>query len=76
MVWCDGVGTPVEYFGHTVNLTEPIIVVVIVALASIRPVVRLAENWLSVVASIGGRCPVAWWTTILTVAPSLGPGHH
>lgn len=67
-----GVDTTVDYIAHTVNFTEPMFVVVIMALASTRPVMRLAEQCLKVVASIGGGRPVAWWFSILTVAPLLG----
>jgi hypothetical protein len=64
--------TAVHYLGQTVNYTEPMFVVIIMALASTRPVLRLAENCLRVVASLGGGRPVAWWFSILTIAPLLG----
>jgi hypothetical protein len=67
-----GLDTAVHYVAVTVNYTEPIFVVVIMALASTRPVVRLAEQCLRLVASMGGGRPVAWWFSILTVAPLLG----
>lgn len=67
-----GVGTAVQYIGETVNFTEPLFVVIIMALASTRPVMRLAEQGLRLVASIGGGRPVAWWFSILTIAPLLG----
>jgi Na+/H+ antiporter NhaD/arsenite permease-like protein len=72
IVWAKGVDTAVGYIAHTVNFTEPMFVVVIMALASTRPVMRLAEQCLRVVASLGGGRPVAWWFSILTVAPLLG----
>ena len=72
IVWFKGLATAVTYVGETVNFTEPIFVVVIMALASTRPVMRLAENLMRVVASLGGGRPVAWWFSILTVAPLLG----
>ena len=64
--------TAIHYIGSTVNFTEPVFVVIIMALASTRPVMRLAEQCLRVVASLGGRRPVAWWFSILTIAPLLG----
>ena len=67
-----GVGTAVHYIGETVNFTEPMFVVIIMALASTRPVTRLAEQGLRLVASLGGGRPVAWWFSILTIAPLLG----
>lgn len=72
IVWFKGVDTAIHYIGEKVNFTEPMFVVVIMALASTRPVLRLAENCMRVVAAIGGGRPVAWWFSILTVAPLLG----
>lgn len=60
------------YFDDTVNYTEPMFVVVIMALASTRPVVGFAEGWLRRVADAGGGTPTAWWLTILTIGPLLG----
>lgn len=62
----------VHYVNDTVNYTEPLFVVVIMALASTRPVVTLAESVLRVLALIGRATPAAWWLVILTVAPLLG----
>jgi Na+/H+ antiporter NhaD/arsenite permease-like protein len=47
-------------------------VVVIMALAATRPVMLLAERSLRLVAALGGGRPVAWWCSILTLAPLLG----
>jgi len=71
LLW-HGFGTVVEYFNFTVNYTEPIFVVVIMALAATRPVVALAESALQRVAGLGRGTPAAWWLTILTVGPILG----
>lgn len=67
-----GWDTLVHYVGETVNFTEPLFVVVIMALASTRPIVRFAEASLRKVARLGGSTPVAWWFTILTIGPLLG----
>ncbi len=72
IVWFKGVDTSIGYLAHTVNFTEPMFVVIIMALASTRPVMRLAEQCLRIVASLGGGRPVAWWFSILTIAPLLG----
>lgn len=70
-IWSKGATAMVQYF-RSVSFTEPLFVVVIMALAATRPVMRLAEQSLRVVASLGGGRPVAWWFSILTVAPLLG----
>ncbi|MEY4940676.1 MAG: hypothetical protein RIQ93_2411, partial [Verrucomicrobiota bacterium] len=62
----------VAYIGHKVNFTEPMFVVVIMALAGTRPVLRFAEACLRRVASLGKGTAGAWWLAILIVAPILG----
>jgi hypothetical protein len=61
-----------HYFSDTVNYTEPLFVVVIMALASTRPVIGFAESALRRVAAAGGATPAAWWVSILTIGPILG----
>ena len=67
-----GWSTATHYLNDTVVYTEALFVVVIMALASTRPIVRLAEETLRHVARLGGATPAAWWMTILTLAPLLG----
>ncbi len=55
-----------------VNFTEPLFVVIIMALASTRPILRFAEACLSVFARIGKQTPGAWWLSLMIVAPLLG----
>lgn len=62
----------VYYIDHVVNYTEPMFVVVIMAIASTRPVLKFSEQVLGLLAGIGGRSPKAWWFSILIVAPLLG----
>jgi hypothetical protein len=64
--------TAAHYLNDGVNYTEPLFVVVIMALASTRPIVGFAEAALSKVAALGGRTPAAWWVAILTIGPLLG----
>ncbi|MCC7126485.1 MAG: putative Na+/H+ antiporter [Acidobacteria bacterium] len=61
-----------DYVAHRVTYTEPMFVVVIMAMAATRPVVEFARRVLSTVASIGGRTPAAWWFAILSIGPLLG----
>jgi hypothetical protein len=61
-----------HYFNDTVNYTEPMFVVVIMALAATRPVIGFAEAAMRRVAGLGGGTPGAWWLSILTIGPLLG----
>jgi len=61
-----------HYFNETVNYTEPIFVVVIMALAATRPIVGLAEVALGRVARLGRESVTAWWLSILIIGPVLG----
>jgi len=72
LIWSKGLDTAAHYIGKTVNYTEPVFIVVIMALASTRPVMRVAEQGLQAVASLGQARPYAWWLSILTIAPLLG----
>lgn len=67
-----GWSTAVDYLGQRVNFTEPMFVVVIMAMAGTRPVLRFAEQCLGGIARFGGGRTGAWWLTILIVAPILG----
>lgn len=72
IAWFKGLDTGIHYLGETVNYTEALFVVIIMTLASTRPVLRLAEQALRAVAGLGKGRPVAWWLSILTIAPLLG----
>jgi len=61
-----------HYFNDGVNYTEPLFVVVIMALASTRPIVDLAEMVLGRVAGLARGTPAAWWVSILILGPLLG----
>jgi len=62
----------VEYFSHKVSYVEPVFVVVIMTIASTRPILQLAERCLHGLARLGGGGPGAWWLAILTLGPILG----
>jgi hypothetical protein len=64
--------TAKHYLNDTVNYTEPLFVIVIMALASTRPIIVLAERAMGKVASLGSGTPAAWWFATLTVGPLLG----
>ena len=63
-----GLDTARHYLNDTVNYTEAMFVVVIMTMASTRPVVSFAESGLRRLANAGGGTPAAWWATILRSA--------
>ena len=72
MTMYGGWSTVTHYINDTVDYREALFVVVIMALASTRPIVNLAEAALGRAANAGGGTPAAWWLAILTVGPVLG----
>jgi Na+/H+ antiporter NhaD/arsenite permease-like protein len=54
-----------------VDFTEPIFVIVVMAIAGSKPVMHFAEGALKRVAGIGAGSPAAWWLAILTVGPLM-----
>lgn len=64
--------TTVKSYFMSVNFTEPMFVVIIMALASTRPILRFAESCLGFFAKFGKQSPAAWWLSIMIVAPLLG----
>ena len=60
------------YVGKDRGFTEPLFVVVIMAIAASRPVLRFAECLMAKAAGLGKGSPSAWWLSILIIAPVLG----
>ncbi|MBV8585444.1 MAG: putative Na+/H+ antiporter [Verrucomicrobia bacterium] len=61
----------VDYVGHA-EVTEAVFVVVVMAISSSLPVLRLAENLIARVSALGKGTPAAWWLAVLTLGPLLG----
>ncbi len=59
-------------YSASISPAEPIFVVAIMAMASSRPILTIAERGLAAVAGLGGYGPAAWWITILSLGPLLG----
>jgi hypothetical protein len=70
-LWIDW-PTARTYLTSTLDFSEAMFVVVIMAMAATKPVIGLAETGLGYVASLGARTPAAWWLAILIVGPILG----
>ena len=64
--------TMVNYISYKVNYTEPLFVVVIMALAATRPILRLSETFIRKLAGLLGGSLTAQWLTVLTIGPLLG----
>lgn len=64
--------TVVNYISYRVNFTEAMFVVVIMTLASTRPILKLSERIMWKIANLLGGTLTAWWFTILTIGPLLG----
>jgi len=72
ITWFQSWHTAELYLTNGVRYTEPMFVVVIMAIAGSRPVLTFAESIMSRLAGLGGRTPGAWWFSILTLGPLLG----
>jgi len=72
IIWMKGFGAMESYVNGGVEYTEPAFVMIIMIIASSKPIVRLSESLLSRLARLGGGTPLAWWMSILTVGPVLG----
>lgn len=72
MVLKVGLTPATDYLNHRVGYQEPLFVVVIMAISSTRPVLRLAEQSLQLIAGLGRGRPMAWWLAILTLGPVIG----
>lgn len=72
IIWMKDWETVKGYIGSTVNFTEPMFVVIIMAIASTRPVLRFAEQCMRTLASCARCSTGAWWLSILITAPILG----
>ena len=60
------------HYMQTVNFTEPMFVVVIMTLASSRPIERFSEKCMRYAAKVGQGSTAAWWFVVLTIGPILG----
>jgi hypothetical protein len=64
--------TAVDYLSYKVNFTEALFVVVIMTLASTRPILKLTEIFMDKIANLFGGSLTAWWLSILTLGPLIG----
>jgi len=64
-----GFGVARYYLDVGVTYTEPLFVVVIMAIAASRPVVQFTMRVMGLVA---GQSPARWWAVLLTIGPLFG----
>ncbi|MDE3268917.1 MAG: putative Na+/H+ antiporter [Pseudomonadota bacterium] len=62
----------VVYFTAKVSFTEAMFVVVIMCIASTRPILGFAGAIMTRIASLFGGSALALWLTIMTIAPVIG----
>ncbi|MBN2221390.1 MAG: putative Na+/H+ antiporter [Vallitaleaceae bacterium] len=60
------------HYVNSLHYTEPLFVIVIMTIASSRPVVKLFEFLLGTIVKLFGNTLDAWWLVILILAPLLG----
>ena len=71
IIFMKGWPTLVAYI-TSLSPAEPVFVVVIMAMASSRPVLLFAETLLAKAAALGRSTTAAWWLSIMTIGPLLG----
>jgi Putative Na+/H+ antiporter len=71
ITWFYNWPTAVAYLSSR-NYTEAVFVIVIMTVASTRPILKLAERLLHIFAGFGRGSPAAWWLSLLTIGPLLG----
>jgi hypothetical protein len=72
IIWMKGWSAVTNYVSHEIAFTEPMFVVVIMAIAASRPVLRASEQAMAAAAQLFGGTPAAFWFCILTIGPFLG----
>lgn len=60
------------HYVNSLHYTEPLFVIVIMTIASSRPIVKLFEFLLGSIVKLFGNTLDAWWLVILILAPLLG----
>lgn len=61
-----------NYLNYDCSFTEPMFVIIIMIIASSRPVFKLAESVVNCGARLGKATPGAWWISVMCLAPLLG----
>lgn len=60
------------YLGKDINFTEPLFVIIVMAIAATRPIIVFSEKVIGKFANLLGGGAAGWWVSVLTIAPILG----
>ena len=60
------------YLGKDINFTEPLFVIIVMAIAATRPVIIFSEKFIGKFANLLGGGSAGWWISVMTLAPILG----
>lgn len=71
MTWWFDEAITVDFMEHR-DFSEALFILVIMCIASSRPILHFAERAFQAIARLFGNSTRAWWLTILTVGPLLG----
>jgi hypothetical protein len=69
LLFAKGPAVTRTYFDQDVDYSEALFVVIVMAIASSRPIVQLAIRLLGLLA---GRSVLRWWVVVLTLGPLMG----
>lgn len=61
-----------DYLNYDCSFTEPMFVLIVMIIASSRPIFKLAESVVNCGAKLGKATPGAWWISVMCLAPLLG----
>ena len=61
-----------NYLNYDCSFVEPLFVMIVMIVASSRPIFRLAESVVNIGAKAGKETPGAWWVSVMCLCPLLG----
>ncbi len=70
--WSDLIGYLDKLTFHDKKYVEPLFVVVVMFIASTRPIIKLAGDLVGIGARLLGGGSASWWISILCIGPMLG----
>lgn len=76
MIFTSGWGSMTDYVDYLAfvdkKYTEPMFVVVVMCIASTKPIIIFTGKIINKIAKIGGSTPASWWISILCIGPLFG----